>query len=267
MQQQRCNRCRCRQNLGERLVKVLQSFSENVWVDPYGMLLVDRRIADDARQERQGCSTLVRYGGHRQEDLQSTRLWDCREPQDAKELRCVVWQVQTGSNHFDYGLSSSHCYFVWQTRCRHGVARHGMEHRFVQNSWSRTRTTHCQISWNCQQCYRVFEPWSERFGTGHCPCLFIAPVPAWCQTATQCGDTTVISEGVHPMCDRTGPSIIKALDRCHQHWLPVQWHGFHYFQACRWVDWKSEERGSDGNNRSKNVEVDAFTIWQPIQSS
>ena len=25
--------------------------SENVWVDPYGMLLVDRRIAYDARQE------------------------------------------------------------------------------------------------------------------------------------------------------------------------------------------------------------------------
>ena len=62
MQQQRCNRCGCRQNLGERLVKVLQSFSENVRVDPYGMLLVDRRIADDARQERQGCSILVRYG-------------------------------------------------------------------------------------------------------------------------------------------------------------------------------------------------------------
>ena len=52
----------------------LQSFSENVWVDPYGMLLVDCRIADDARQERQGGSTFVRHGGNRQEDLQSTRL-------------------------------------------------------------------------------------------------------------------------------------------------------------------------------------------------
>ena len=264
MQQQRCNRCRFRQNLWERLVKVLQSFSENVWVDPYGMLLVDCRIANDARQERQGCSTFVRHWGDRQEDLQPACLRDRREPQDAEKLRCVVWQVQAGINLFDHWLSSSYQYFDWQTWLRHGTARHGMEHRAVQNPWSRSRTTHWQASWNCQQCHWTFEPWSEWSGTGHCPCLVIASVPAWCQAATQCRGVIIISEGVHPMLDRTWPSVIKTRDRCHQHRLPVQRHGFHYLQACCWVDWKSEERGSDGNHRSEDVEVDAFTIWQSI---
>ena len=69
------------------------------------MLLVDRRIANDARQEWQGGSTFVRYGGDGQEDLQPIGLRDRREPQNAEELRRFVWQVQARVNVFDHWLA------------------------------------------------------------------------------------------------------------------------------------------------------------------
>ena len=55
-------------------LEVLQPLSENVRIDPYGMLFVNCRATDDAREERQERGALVRHGGDCQENLQSTRL-------------------------------------------------------------------------------------------------------------------------------------------------------------------------------------------------